>query len=159
MRMVIEMMTTYGAAKNWPVGSDIFDGENYTVMEHIKAKGWLQDHIPVWCKDAIKGRGSRSSKKCPPSCFYSSSRDSTTVNLENGLLILSVCFCGTRWINSPSYVGYSNRFETTTICFNRDKIRGEHKCAEVEAERSLQLLHVAADIAPESIARLTLSEL
>ena len=74
-RMVIEMMTAHGAAKNWLVGSDIFDGENNTVMEHIKAKGWLRDHIPSWCKDAINDRGSRALKKCPPSGFYSSSRN------------------------------------------------------------------------------------
>ena len=62
-------------------------------------------------------------------------------------------------MNLLSYVGYNNRFETTIFCINRDKIRGEHKCAEVEAERSFQLLRVAADIAPESIARLIFSEL
>ena len=83
VRMVCEMMNTYGAAKNWPVGSDIFDGESPTVTEHIKAKGWLQDHIPSWCEKAIKARGSRELKKCPPNGFYSSSRDSTKVSLEN----------------------------------------------------------------------------
>ena len=79
--------------------------------------------------------------------------------MENRLLILSACFCGTRWINLPSYGGYNNRFETTTICVNRDNIRGEHKCAQVRAERSFQVLHAAADIAPESIARLIFAEL
>ena len=42
--MVCEMMITHGAAKNWPIESDIFDGEKATAMEHIRAKGWLQDH-------------------------------------------------------------------------------------------------------------------
>ena len=46
VRMVIEMMTAHGAAKNWPVGSDIFDGKNNTVMEHTRAKGWFRNHIP-----------------------------------------------------------------------------------------------------------------
>ena len=45
------------------------------------------------------------------------------------------------------------------MCFNRDKFRGEHKCPELEAERSFHLMHIAPDIAPESIARLILSEL
>ena len=75
VRMVIEMITAHGAAKNWPVGSDIFDGESNTVMDHIRAQGWRRQHIPVWCEEAINDRGSRELKKCPPSGFYFSSRE------------------------------------------------------------------------------------
>ena len=62
MRMVCEMMNTHGAAKNGPIESDIFDGENPTAVEHIRAKGWLQGHIPSWCEEAIKARDSRVRK-------------------------------------------------------------------------------------------------
>ena len=99
--MVIEMLAAHGGAKNWLVGSDIFDGESHTVMDHIRAQGWLRQHILVWCEEAINDRGSREIKKCPPSGFYSSSRASGAENLEDALLILSACFCGTRYINLP----------------------------------------------------------
>ena len=157
--MVIEMITVQGGAKIWPVGSDIFDGESHTVTDHIKAKGWLKQHIPIWCEDAIKYRGSRELKKCPPSGFYLSSRAARAENLEDALLLFSACFCGSRYINIQNIPGYSNRFKTTTILLHRDQIRENYKRTAVDAERSFQLLHVAADIAPESIAQLIISEL
>ena len=89
--MVCEMMNTHGAAKNWPVGSDMFDGENPSVMEHIRANGWLQDHIPSRCEEAIKARGSRELKKCPPSGFYSEHRlnhNQLGERITNSLILL-----------------------------------------------------------------------
>ena len=98
-------------------------------------------------------------KKCPPRGFYPSGRAKKEQLLEDALLILSACYCGSRWINTPSYKGYNNRFETTTILLHRDQIHGDHKCKASEGERSFMLLHVAADIGPESMVRLIVSEL
>ena len=59
IEMVIDLMTHYGGAKSWPTTSDIFEGESQTVMHHIRAKGWLWQHIPIWCEEAIMERGQR----------------------------------------------------------------------------------------------------
>ena len=94
----------------------------------------------------------------PKSRAASSNDRSKVTNLEDALLILSPCFCGTRWIESDKYRGFSKRFETTTMMLHRDQIQGEYTSAAVVAERTFQLLHVAADIGPESFARLIISE-
>ena len=110
VEMVIDMITIHGGAKSWPTISDIFDGESLTVMDHIRAKGWLTQHIPVWCEEAINDIGSRELKKCPPSGFYPSSRATRVEDLQDALLIISACFCGARWINLQQIQGYNHRF-------------------------------------------------
>ena len=135
VEMIIEMIIAHGGAKSWPVGSDIFDGESHIVMDHIRAKGWLKQHIPVWCEAAINDIGSRELKKCPPSGFYPSSRATRAENSQDALLIRSACFGGARHINLPHFQGNNNRFETTIILLHCDQIRGDHKCTAVEAER------------------------
>ena len=79
--------------------------------------------------------------------------------MEDALLILSACYCGSRWIHTPNYKGYNNRFESTAILLHRDQIHDDHKCRASEGERSFMLLHVAADISLESMVRLIVSEL
>ena len=74
--------------------------------------------------------------------------------LEDALLIFSAWFCGSRWINGPTFTGYNNRFETTPIMLHRDQIHGSHKCRAFEGERPFMPLHAAADICPESMVRL-----
>ena len=49
--------------------------------------------------------------------------------------------------------------QTEQTAIKRDQIRGDHKCKAFEGERSFMLLHVAADIGPESMVRLIVSEL
>ena len=74
VEMVIDLMTNHGGAKSWPATADIFERESQTVMDHIRTKGWLQQHIPGWCAEAILERGHSESKKCPPGGLYPSSR-------------------------------------------------------------------------------------
>ena len=70
IEMVIDLMTDHGRAKSWPITSDLFGGESSTVMQHIRAKGWLQQHIAPWCEEAMMIRGHIELKKCPPGGFY-----------------------------------------------------------------------------------------
>ena len=56
IEMVIDLMTNHGEAKSWQTTSDIFDGESQTVMQLIRAKGWLRQHIAGWCEEAIMER-------------------------------------------------------------------------------------------------------
>ena len=98
IEMVIEMMTKHGQAKNWSAAAEIFDGESSTVMQHIMANGWLQQHIPPWCAEAQMTRGHIELKKCPPGGFYPGGRTTKAQNMEDTIRIFSACFCGSRWI-------------------------------------------------------------
>ena len=104
-------------------------------------------------------RGHIEQEKCPLGGFYSGGRTSQKQNMEDALLILSACFCGSRWIQGASFTGHNPRYETATIMLHRDRVHGHHKCKASEAERSFIFLHVAADICPESMVRLIVSEL
>ena len=105
IEMVIEMMTSHGRAKNLPITSDLFDGESSTVMQHIRAKCWIQQHIPPWCEEAQMIRGHIELKKCMPGGFYPGGRTIKAQFLEDALLILSACFCGSRWICGATFTG------------------------------------------------------
>ena len=45
--------------------SEIFDGESFTVMQHVSAKGWRQQHVPMFGQDAEMSRGYIELKQCP----------------------------------------------------------------------------------------------
>ena len=105
-------------------------------------------------------RGHIELKKCPPGGFNPGGRTSKEQNMEDALLIISACFCGSRWIRgASSFTGHNPRWETIAIMLHRDQIHGHPKCRASEAERSFMILRVAADIRPESMVRLILSEL
>ena len=91
---------------------------------------------------------------CPPGGFYVCARHSR----EDALLILSVCFCGPRWIRDPTFDGHNLKFEITAIMFQRNQIHSSEKCRKSEEERAFVLLRVAADICSESMIRLIVSE-
>ena len=54
-------------------GARIFDNEGDKFRTHIEARGWEQDHIPIWWKRAMNARKSHQgdTKKSPPGGFYS----------------------------------------------------------------------------------------
>ena len=91
---------------------------------------------------------------CPPGGFYVCARHSR----EDALLILSVCFCGPRWIRHPTFDGHNLKFKITAIMLPRNQIHSSEKCRKSEEERAFVLLRIAADICSESMIRLIVSE-
>ena len=87
---------------------------------------------------------------CPPRGFYVCARHSR----EDALLILSVCFCGPRWIRDPTFDGHNLKFEITAIMLQRNQNHSSEKCRKWEEERSFVVQRVAADICLESMIRL-----
>ena len=99
--------------------------------------------------------------ECVCVCLYvctTGPRPALRQSWENALLLFSVVFAGSRWIKGAMFEGFNPKPETTAIMCRRDQIHGKDECRKVEEERSFVLQRVAADIRPESIIRLILSE-
>ena len=70
MKMVIANIRESGPAKKWPHGVEIFYGEGQAFMQHLSARGWERDHIPMYCQEVHATRGEVEMKKGPPGGFY-----------------------------------------------------------------------------------------
>ena len=103
-------------------------------------------------------RGDVESKKCSPGGFYNGAQTSMRHSWEDALLILSTGFCSSRYLKGPKLAVYDLKPETTAIMFHGDQIRGKEKCSAREEERTFVLLQVSADIRPESLIPLIVSE-
>ena len=112
-------------------------------MQHIMAKGWLKQLIPPLCEEAQMTRGHIELKKGPPGGFYPGGRTTKAQNMQDALLIVSACFCGSRWLRGHTFTGHSPRWETIAILLHRDQIHGRHKCRSSEEERSFMRLRRA----------------
>ena len=67
--MFCAMKRKHGKAKHWPVDAEIFAGEVEKFWKRGRDMGWTQDHIPIWCLDAIDARakqGGGNYTKPPP---------------------------------------------------------------------------------------------
>ena len=128
-------------------------------MQHLSARGWEQEHIPLYYQEAQMTRGDVESKKCIAGGFYNGVQDSMRHSLEDALLILSAVFCGSRYLKGPKFEVYNPKPETTAIMFHGDQVHAKEKCNACEEERTFVLLEASADIRPESWIRLTVSEL
>ena len=73
-------------------------------------------------------RGDVESKKCCLGGFYNGASKRMRHSWEDGLLTLSVAYCGFRYVKGPKLEGYNPKPETPAIMFHRDQIHGREKC-------------------------------
>ena len=105
------------------------------------------------------GRG--KFQKVSPGDFYfrTSSRSTPTENAEDALMCWSTCLICFRYIDDGHTRGWSTKHEFLIKVSNRDQIWSQTKCRKQAKDRSFEIMGVAENPPPQSIARWILIEL